>query len=443
MNIKDKAMYFAINAHKGQVRKSEVEKPMIIHPLEVGKILESFGFDDNVVAAGYLHDVVEDTKYTIQDIEREFGSDVAGLVYTASEPDKSNSWEVRKKHTIDISKDLLLRNKAVICADKISNLESLMILFGKTGKRDFSFFKRGEKDQEWYYKSIYESLIYGEDEHLEMFKRLEIAIDTVFDGREDLLLKDVIFASDPIYYDSLKRIDYAKKELIRLKAFLKSVKPFVIEFTGIPRTGKTTTINNLSDFFKKGGFNTQIVEEFTTSKYFKDTFMRQIEGLNPEDRDILIIEEVTKQIERARQTDAEIVLVDRGINDRQIWNYRRYMLDELSKDRYTYLRDKYKDKSKELIDALVITYTDYLTSLKRDYLNSLALERRRFLNSQNINKYNEYLQSLNSLFNESVDNIFMIDTTNINNRDTSLLVAESIIPLIRKRYLDDINKQFK
>lgn len=443
MNIKDKAKYFAINTHRGQIRKSELEKPMIIHPLEVGDILESFGFDDNVVAAGYLHDVVEDTAVTIQDIEREFGSDIAYLVSSATEPDKSLSWEVRKKHTISSSKELPLRNKAVICADKISNLESLMIMFGKNDKRDFSSFNRGEKEEEWYYKSIYESLIYGEDEHLEMFRRLEIAIDTVFDGREDLFLKNTIFASAPFYYNSLKRIDYAKKELIRLKAFLKNVKPFVIEFTGTPRTGKTTSINNLSDFFKKGGFNTQVIEEFTTSKYYKDTFRKQIEGLNPVDKDILIMEEVTKQIERTSKTDAEIILVDRGINDRQIWNYRRYMLGELSKDRYTFLRNKYIDKSKELIDALVVTYTDYLTSLKRDYLNSLALERRSFLNSENINEYNEYLQSLNSLFNESVDNVFMIDTAEKSSRDTSLLVAESVIPLIRKRYLDDINKQFK
>ena len=76
-DIKIKAKYFAIEAHKDQKRKSEPDKPMIIHPISVAMILEQYGFDDRVIAAGYLHDVVEDTKYTIEDIEKEFGRDIA------------------------------------------------------------------------------------------------------------------------------------------------------------------------------------------------------------------------------------------------------------------------------------------------------------------------------------------------------------------------------
>ena len=128
MDIKEKAKMFAINAHMGQVRKSELDKPMIIHPISVGELLESFGYDDHVIAAGYLHDVVEDTKYTIADIEKYFGSDIATLVMNASEPDKTLSWEERKKHTIAEIKKLPLRSKLVICADKINNLEDLFLV---------------------------------------------------------------------------------------------------------------------------------------------------------------------------------------------------------------------------------------------------------------------------------------------------------------------------
>ncbi len=94
MSIKEKAKLFAIKAHMGQIRKNEPDKPMTMHPISVGELLESFGYEDNVVAAGYLHDVVEDTKYTINDIEKEFGKDIANLVMGASEPDKSLSWYV-------------------------------------------------------------------------------------------------------------------------------------------------------------------------------------------------------------------------------------------------------------------------------------------------------------------------------------------------------------
>ena len=79
--------------------------------------------------ARYLHDVVEDKKYTIEDIEREFGIDIDTLVMDDSELDKSLSWEVRKKHTIEEIKKLPLRNKLAIVSDKIDNLEDLFFKF--------------------------------------------------------------------------------------------------------------------------------------------------------------------------------------------------------------------------------------------------------------------------------------------------------------------------
>ena len=102
MNIKDKAKEFAINAHKGQIRKSDKEKPMIIHPINVADILSEYGFDDNVVAAGYLHDVIEDTKYTKEDLLKAFNEDILSLVLGDTEKDKSLSWEERKIETINI-----------------------------------------------------------------------------------------------------------------------------------------------------------------------------------------------------------------------------------------------------------------------------------------------------------------------------------------------------
>lgn len=77
MNVIEKAFTFATKVHDGQIRKTEPDKPMIIHPISVANILKEYGFDDNVVAAGYLHDVVEDTKYTIEDIRDNFGDDIA------------------------------------------------------------------------------------------------------------------------------------------------------------------------------------------------------------------------------------------------------------------------------------------------------------------------------------------------------------------------------
>lgn len=179
-NVIEKAIMFATLAHAGQVRKGEKDKPAIIHPLAVAQTLIEYGADNNVIVAGILHDVWEDTKYSLEDIKDKFGEDVAHLVELASEPDKSKTWEERKEHTIETTKKLTLREKLVLLADKINNIESLDRLFKQKGCRDFSAFKRGKDKQEWYYRSIYESLIYNENKENPLFERLENGINSVF-----------------------------------------------------------------------------------------------------------------------------------------------------------------------------------------------------------------------------------------------------------------------
>jgi len=441
-NIVDKATIFALIAHEGQVRKSEPDKPMIMHPINVGEILKKYGYSEEVQAAGILHDVVEDTKYTIDDIKDNFGEYIASLVMGASEPDKSLSWEERKKHTINTAKTLHLENKLVICADKISNLEDLLNLFKKNGNRDFSAFKRGEKEQKWYYESIYESLIAGEDKNLPIFKHLKNILDTIFENKENDFLKNTIFTNNQEYYQKLQQLHYAKLEIAKIKEISTSDKPFVVEFSGTPRTGKTTTINNLYDFFKKGGFNVQLIEEFTTSKFFKEKLKSEFKDLSVGERNIAIIECVYQQLIEAINENKDIILIDRSINDRQIWNYRRYLMGEIDEEKYIKVRDKYSELSKQLIDFLIITYADSLTSLKRDYLSSLALEERNFLNQSNIEDFNNSLTNLKDLFNQSVNKVLTLDTSNMEINDVAIKITEEILPSLRTKYIEDFKKTY-
>lgn len=206
MRVRDEVLRFACIAHDGQVRKSDTDKPYIIHPVDVSNKLEKYGFRDEVICGGYLHDVVEDTSYTLDDIKNMFGSNIASFVKGASEEDKSLSWEVRKQATIDKLKYLDLEHKAIACCDKLSNLEDMSILFGKKGYMDFSAFKRGFNEQKWYYNSIYQSLIYNEDSTLEMFCDLKKLITIVFDDTNS-------FSKD--YLSILK---YKKQELEKLRS---------------------------------------------------------------------------------------------------------------------------------------------------------------------------------------------------------------------------------
>ena len=109
---------------------------------------------------------------------------------------------------------------------------------------------------------------------------------------------------------------------------------------------------------------------------------------------------------------------------------------------YIQNRDKYIIKSKDLIDFLVITYAESLVSLKRDYLSSLALEERSFLNISNIEEYNRCLEQLKYLFDESVENKLLLDTSYMDMNDVSIEIASQIMPAMRKEYIKTFKKTY-
>lgn len=171
------AIYYATKAHKGQKRKVE-DVDMIFHPFTVGMILQRNNCDEDTVAAGILHDVVEDTPHTFDDIEKEFGKTVRDYVYDASEPDKSLEWIERKKHTIQQIKNAPLPSKLIVACDKISNLQDVLCNIEKYGED--KIISRNYDQQKWYYTSVYESCINGVDETHPIFERYRKILEEVF-----------------------------------------------------------------------------------------------------------------------------------------------------------------------------------------------------------------------------------------------------------------------
>lgn len=171
------AIYYATKAHKGQTRKVE-DVDMIFHPFTVGMILQRNGCDEDVVSAGILHDVVEDTPHTFDDIEREFGKKVRDYVYDSSEPDKTLPWKDRKIHTIEHIKKAPLGSKLIVACDKISNLEDALYNIEKYGED--KVINRNPEEQRWYYTSVYNSCIEGVDENHSIFKRYKEVLKNIF-----------------------------------------------------------------------------------------------------------------------------------------------------------------------------------------------------------------------------------------------------------------------
>jgi (p)ppGpp synthase/HD superfamily hydrolase len=133
--------------HREQKRKYPgVDVPYVSHIAGVVAILARHGFDDEVLAAGALHDVLEDCGVSREDLGRLFGSRVADLVSAVSEEDKSLPWEERKTRYLECFVRSPWDAQAVAIADKIDNFASIVVCAREHGD-PWSMLKRGKAVQ--------------------------------------------------------------------------------------------------------------------------------------------------------------------------------------------------------------------------------------------------------------------------------------------------------
>src|SRR5687768_357215 len=121
-----RAASFAAKKHKDQKRKGSDGEPYINHPLEVASLLTDVGgiTDTNIITAALLHDTVEDTGVSFEEIEKEFGSEVAGYVREVTD-DKSLPKAERKRLQVEHAPNLSHGAKQIKLADKISNIRDV------------------------------------------------------------------------------------------------------------------------------------------------------------------------------------------------------------------------------------------------------------------------------------------------------------------------------
>lgn len=183
----DKAIIFAVKAHSCQERRGK-GYPYIVHPMEAMEIVATITPDQELLAAAVLHDTVEDTSVTIEEIREQFGERVASLVESESDVvvnslSESESWKTRKQAAIERIAGSSRDAKIVAMGDKLSNMRAIARDYRLQGDSLWSIFHApgGKPDHEWHYRGLAESLsaLAGTSPY-EEFVRL---IDEVFSER--------------------------------------------------------------------------------------------------------------------------------------------------------------------------------------------------------------------------------------------------------------------
>ena len=159
----DRAIVFAVKAHHNTERRGK-GFPYIVHPMEAVEIVATITSDQELLAAAALHDTIEDTDVTVEDIRREFGDRIADLVHAESDQfpegvSAEDSWHDRKQAAIDRLAAASHDAKIVAMGDKLSNMRAIARDYAMKGDELWQIFHAKNKaDHEWHYRGLAASL---------------------------------------------------------------------------------------------------------------------------------------------------------------------------------------------------------------------------------------------------------------------------------------------
>lgn len=159
-DLVSEAIAFSAMAHDG-MRRRKSDAPYILHPMEVGAIVGTMTSNQEVIAAGVLHDVVEDAGISIEEIGEKFGTRVMELVASETENKREelppeDTWQIRKEESLEkIRTTNDIEVLMLWIGDKLSNIRAIYRDFLVEGNAVWDKFHQSDSNvQAWYYRSI-------------------------------------------------------------------------------------------------------------------------------------------------------------------------------------------------------------------------------------------------------------------------------------------------
>lgn len=154
----EKAIIKAIKLHHGQRRKVDRQISYIVHPITVAIILSHYTISEDIIVAAFIHDAIEDTSYTLKELEQDFGKNIKKIVEEISEEkgkeDRRATWLIRKKKYLEHLKKASFEAKMICAADKIHNLRSIILDYEREGEKIWQKFNAPKEKKFWFYREV-------------------------------------------------------------------------------------------------------------------------------------------------------------------------------------------------------------------------------------------------------------------------------------------------
>lgn len=408
--IVEKALDFATNAHKGQKRKG-VEKEYITHPIAVYKLIQKYTDDVHVHCAALLHDVLENTEVTYEELVTEFGENIANIVLEVSdkkEDKKQLSWLQRRKKSIEKIPSLSDEAVMVELADKLHNVESLMQLPRKNSAPDFSNFKEKTPEyQEWYYRNMQKALQSraSSKEACRLSYLLGWKIDQVFRNKKqeymiNALSREVSYGWDP---EVIRDICYRTGDLKKMLEKGTQESPIILEFFGTPKIEKKEYANMLCRLFTKYGIKTSIID----CSYGENKNMNSLNNLMTE-------------LEYNSGNDADVLFIIDGLIHNKVLASRAYFEKRINIYDEVEAFDVIETGEKRFLDGAVAFYEDSSTLLNQPSCDEVY----------DVETYNAFfLESKTHDFGGKVP-YFFVDRNHIKDSDDFIEVANATFSIV-------------
>lgn len=233
-------------------------------------------------------------------------------------------------------------------------------------------------------------------------------------------IKNVIFKNKEDLYNSLNQLSENIRDITLKK------RPFLIEFIGTCRSGKSTSIDLIQDVLIKNGLNVLVVDEECV-KITKEINHNRSKKMNMDSLKYTnnIIEEKIFIYDNTSNENYDVIMYDRGINDEFIW---LNIFGGTKKD----INNYDMKLQKRYIDLLIIMTCSIGTTLKRKYLNSLSILPSKWTNQETMEKYLNSLNKSNGFFEKHSKFIYSINTDEEDKVIIALTIANKIIDTVNE-----------